>query len=128
MSNINDPLDWVTKAEGDYTLARSALRRKLPITFGACFHAQQCAEKYMKAMLVARKQRFSKIHDLAVLNKQCEDNGIFIGVSKVDLQMLAFYAVETRYPGAEPSVEDSQVATKIASAVRKFARKYLNVK
>ena len=127
MSDINDPLEWIAKAEGDYALARSALRRKRPILFGACFHAQQCAEKYMKAMLVACEQGFSKIHDLAVLNKQCEDNGILIGVPKEDLQTLWFYAVETRYPAAEPSLEDSDAVIKTARAVRKFARKFLGV-
>lgn len=128
MNSINDPLEWVAKAEGDYAMARSALRRKQPITFGACFHAQQCAEKYMKAMLVARKQRFSKIHDLAALNKQCEDTGIFIGVSKEALQMLSYYAVETRYPGAVPTLVDTRKALDTARAVRKFARKWLDIK
>lgn len=52
MTEINDPLAWVARAEEDFALARSAWRRKQPLTYGACFHAQQCAEKYMKALLV----------------------------------------------------------------------------
>jgi len=49
MSDVTDPLAWVARAEEDYSLARSALRRKRPLTSGACFHAQQCVEKYLKA-------------------------------------------------------------------------------
>ena len=55
MSDINDPRAWVEKAEEDFVLAQSALRRKKPLITGVCFHAQQCAEKYMKALLVSKK-------------------------------------------------------------------------
>jgi HEPN domain-containing protein len=48
MSDVNDPLSWVTRAEEDYDVARTSLRRKKPYTHTACFHAQQCAEKYLK--------------------------------------------------------------------------------
>lgn len=78
MSGLSDPLSWVAKAEEDYALAGAALRRKKPLTYGACFHAQQCAEKYLKAMLVARKVRFSKVHDLLVLHNQCAKAGILL--------------------------------------------------
>ena len=67
MSEVVDPLAWVARAEEDYELARSALRRKAPLTYGGCFHAQQCAEKYLKAILVAREAPFGKVHDLLLL-------------------------------------------------------------
>lgn len=89
MNDAHSARTMVAKAEGDYALARSALRRKRPITFAACFHAQQCAEKYMKAMLLEHKRRFARIHDLAALNGQCEAAGILIGVTKDALQTLS---------------------------------------
>ena len=55
MSESTDPLAWVHRAEEDWLLARSALRRKVPLIYGATFHAQQCAEKYLKALLVSRR-------------------------------------------------------------------------
>ena len=58
MREINDPGAWVEKAEEDFAIAQSALRRKKPIVTGACFHAQQCSEKYIKALLVSRKADF----------------------------------------------------------------------
>lgn len=60
MSDPNDPLAWVSKAEEDYVMARSVMRRKKPFTGIVCFHAQQCAEKYMKGMLVERGVAFPR--------------------------------------------------------------------
>ncbi len=57
MSDPTNPLDWVVKAEEDYTLAQSSLRRKAPLLYGAGFHAQQCAEKYLKALLAACRSK-----------------------------------------------------------------------
>ena len=38
--------EWVEKAEGDFAmLMRESRARKNPSYDGACFHAQQCAEK-----------------------------------------------------------------------------------
>ncbi len=44
--------EWVDKAEGDWaTLLRESRARKNPNYDAACFHAQQSAEKYLKARL-----------------------------------------------------------------------------
>lgn len=40
-------LEWVSRAENDNRLAHMALHAEPPIPEGACFHAQQCAEKYL---------------------------------------------------------------------------------
>ena len=76
MSDERDPLAWVERAEEDYAVAQSSLRRKRPFTYSACFHAQQCAEKYLKAMLVAGEHGFPKTHDLLLLNELCSKAGI----------------------------------------------------
>src|SRR5262245_6490438 len=44
--------EWIGKAEGDFATARREVRaRKAPNYDAACFHAQQCVEKYLKALL-----------------------------------------------------------------------------
>ena len=44
--------EWIVKAEGDFAmLERESRARKNPNYDGICFHAQQCAEKYLKARL-----------------------------------------------------------------------------
>src|ERR687884_324068 len=102
MSDTTDPLAWVDRAEEDYALARSALRRKIPLTYGATFHAQQCAEKYLKALLVAKKQEFPKTHDLTALRNLCQQNSIVIPVDQNLLRQLTAYAVQVRYAGKGP--------------------------
>jgi len=127
MSDPTDPLAWVARAEEDYALARSALRRKVPLTYGATFHAQQCAEKYLKALLVARGQEFPKTHDLAALSDLCHRSGIVVPVDQDALQRLAAYAVQVRYPGEDPTPEEAREALQTAQAVRRFARRLLGL-
>ena len=44
--------EWVVKAEEHYLAALDlSRRRKRPLWSGVCFHAQQCAEKYLKARM-----------------------------------------------------------------------------
>ena len=60
--------EWVKKAEADFQTVQRELRaRKLPNLDGACFHAQQCIEKYLKARLQEAHIAFPKTHDLTQL-------------------------------------------------------------
>lgn len=60
--------EWIDKAEADWNSAgRLARARKHPDYDGACFHAQQSAEKYLKARLVEAGINFSKTHNLIAL-------------------------------------------------------------
>ena len=45
--------DWFEKADQDLELARRALGPGKPLPGMACYHAQQCAEKYLKGYLIA---------------------------------------------------------------------------
>ncbi len=60
--------EWISKAEGDFASAQRELRaRNSPNYDAACFHAQQCAEKYLKARLQEAGQYIPRTHDLVVL-------------------------------------------------------------
>ena len=98
MSAPTEVLGWVARAEEDFTLARSALRRKRPLMYGATFHAQQCVEKYLKALLVARGLAFPRTHDLTALSDLCLQDGIAIPVEQDALDRLAAYAVQGTIP------------------------------
>jgi HEPN domain-containing protein len=127
MSEINNPLAWVEKAEEDFALTRSALQRKKPLLTGACFHAQQCSEKYMKALLVSKGAEFPKTHDLLILNDLCTEAGIFLEVDPQLLNSLSDFAVRTRYPGEGPALEDAKEALATAKVIRTFARVLLGL-
>jgi HEPN domain-containing protein len=58
-------LEWIDKAEGDFVTAQMSYRaRKNPNPDAACFHAQQCAEKYLKARLEEADLAVPKTHNL----------------------------------------------------------------
>lgn len=60
--------EWVEKAEGDFATASRELRaRKSPNYDAACFHAQQCTEKYLKARLQEADIVFARTHNLSAL-------------------------------------------------------------
>src|SRR5437016_2708330 len=60
--------EWINKAEGDWaTVLREAAVTIDPNPDAICFHAQQCAEKYLKARLVLAGIAFRKSHDLLYL-------------------------------------------------------------
>ena len=98
MSDADDLLAWVERAEEDYVVATDMLRRQKPLAVTACFHAQQCAEKYLKAVLVRQGQPFPKTHDLLTLHTLCVQAGILLGFTATQLGTLSSYAVQVRYP------------------------------
>ncbi len=106
MSDATDPLAWVHRAEEDLLLVRSALRRKVPLLYGTTFHAQQCVEKYLKALLLSCRQAFPRTHDLIALYDLCMQNSLSVPVDPDKLERLAAYAVQVRYPGEEPTLDD----------------------
>src|SRR5215216_724383 len=127
--NVSDEVSsWVEYAEDDFTVAKSALRRNKPLTTPSCFHSQQCAEKYLKAILVSQNIEFPKTHDLLILDTLCNGAGILTGFTREDLGRLSGYAVHTRYPGNQPTPEEAQDALEIMMNVRRFARTFLGLK
>lgn len=127
MSEPTNPLSWVERAEEDYAIALASTRRKKPWTYGACFHAQQCAEKYLKAILVAHGQEFPRVHDLLALNTLCVQADILIGFDTTRLDLLSAYAVRVRYPGDDPTLDEARLAVETARSLRKLARRFLGL-
>lgn len=98
MDDPSNPHSWVDRAEEDYVLAQSAIRRKAPLIYGATFHAQQCVEKYLKAILVSAQQVFPKTHDLVALGDLCTRVGMILPVEMDVLEKLNAFSVLARYP------------------------------
>ena len=121
--------EWVSKAEGDFVTAGRELRaRKLPNYDAVCFHCQQCAEKYLKAVLQENGKRIPKIHfllELLAMILKFDGSYEFL---KADLEVLEDYAVRFRYPGELAEKEQAQAAYISAGIVRTFVRQKLGVK
>ena len=89
-------LEWIEKAEGDFASAQREIRaRKSPNYDAACFHSQQCIEKYIKGRLPEAEVQFGKIHDHSALL----DLVLIVEPFRPGLRLLSVYAVEFRYPG-----------------------------
>lgn len=55
---------WLGKADEDLEMARRALDPMGPLPTMACYHAQQAAEKHLKAYLVARQAYYQKLAEV----------------------------------------------------------------
>jgi HEPN domain-containing protein len=117
---------WIERADEDYLLALSSIHRKIPLTYGATFHAQQCIEKFLKALLISRQVAFPRTHDLAALGYLCLQAGIILPINDDALELITTYAVETRYPGTQPTLDESKEAIRLARVMRKFIKKTLS--
>jgi HEPN domain-containing protein len=121
--------EWVTKAEGDFLTAGRELRaRKAPNFDAVCFHAQQCAEKYLKAILQENDKHIPKIHNLIELMLLCEEIDSSFEMLRADLVTMERFAVRVRYPGNFAEKEDAQSAYAAAETTRKFVRQKLGLK
>jgi HEPN domain-containing protein len=58
---------WLKKAEEDINAAKTLLPHEMSFLFTVGFHAQQSAEKYLKAYLTWHQVEFRKTHDLGEL-------------------------------------------------------------
>jgi HEPN domain-containing protein len=115
--------EWVDKAEGDFvTMLREYRARKSPNYDSACFHAQQCAEKYLKARLQAASIRFPRTHDLTVLLDLATEVEPAWAIVLPVLRKLTRSAVEVRYPGRWATKRMAKEAVATCKHVRDLAR------
>ncbi len=120
---------WIERSEEDFHLAQIALRqRKFAAYNSVCFHAQQCAEKYLKAFLVRHKIAFRKTHDLRDLRRQCAEVDRTFDLLTDSLLLLNQFAIDSRYPGLPLMKEDAQETVKAMKQVRQFVRARLGLK
>lgn len=122
---------WIEKAEHDlknaaHTLALSDSECPFDTV---CFHAQQCAEKYLKGLLVFLKIKFPRAHDLRLL-LQLSMRKASLKLEVSEVAGLNRYIIEGRYPGEWEPIgrSESLRAVAVARKVRQAVRKYLSAK
>ena len=121
--------EWIKKAEDNYVSALTLARRRArPVPDIVCNQCQQCAEKYLKALLVRRRIDFPKTHDLVQLKNLVAQAYTDVPLINAQLALLNPYGVDVRYPGLEATVNDAQQAIEATKGVRKFARAKLGLK
>jgi len=116
-------LEWIDKAEGDFVTAQMSSRaRSRPNYDAACFHAQQCAEKYLKARLEEANLSIPKTHNLYALLTLVLPLEPAWHVLAADLNVLNAFAVAYRYPGITATKVDAQDAVKRCRKIRRLIR------
>lgn len=91
---------WLAKAADDLEMADLLLAAPTAAKWGACFHAQQAAEKALKAILVIQDKDVPYTHSLTLLRQTLGDVGKQFD-EKV-LEELEPWAVAGRYPEEIP--------------------------
>lgn len=111
--------EWIAKGEADFATATRELQALESPNFDAvCFHAQQCIEKLMKALMIHLGAVPPRTHDLVYLDE------LLRGVcpqwsSPVDeLRFVSRAAVAFRYPGESSQRADAAEALQLASPMR----------
>lgn len=118
--------EWVRKAEADY---RAALREsKARAKDLVCFLAQQCLEKYLKALLEEHTVPFPKTHDLLYLATLAGPPCAELARHLKRLRRVSDYAVKFRYPGGWATARQAASAIKTAGEVRGLLRRTLGLR
>ncbi len=121
--------EWIEKAEADFISAgREHRARRRPNHDAACFFAQQCIEKYLKARLTEAGRPFPRIHDLSALLDLTLPVEPLWEMFRPQLELLTSYAVEFRYPGESATREMAREAVADAGAIRKHIRQSFGLK
>ena len=92
-----------------------------------CFHAQQCAEKNLKAYLQEHDWDIPKIPKLLDLLKLCKEVDTSLEILLPDLTELERFSVNIRYPGVSADKEEAKIALKALQTVREFLRQQLRI-
>ncbi|NHZ72334.1 MAG: HEPN domain-containing protein [Aquificales bacterium] len=111
--------EWVAKADADYATAGRELRVDDWSNYDAvCFHAQQTAEKYLKAFLQENGVPFPKTHSLIELLELSLPLNSELESLRPSLIRLGRGAVRFRYPGETADKNEAKAAYKAATTVR----------
>jgi HEPN domain-containing protein len=113
-------VQWIKSADSDFAAANRLLSGKDPLVEGAVFHAQQAAEKLLKAALVWHQVEFPKTHDIDRLTDLLETVDAGLAGVVGEASPLTPYAVEARYPRKLPALTlaEAREAVAIAGRVR----------
>jgi len=103
---VTETREWLDRARTDLAACDALIAAEL--TAEALFHAQQCAEKAMKAFLTWHQVPFKKTHDLDELKQACLPLATGATDQLATIERLSQYAWRFRYPGAPYSPEPTE--------------------
>ncbi|MBI3657217.1 MAG: HEPN domain-containing protein [Acidobacteria bacterium] len=117
-------MQWLAKADEDFGVAEHFVFENSPYLNAIGFHAQQAAEKYLKAFLVHSQIEFPKSHDIDRLLNLVATVDKNLSEPLRDAVVLTDYAVEVRYPVDLPEITplEAREALSLAKRVREAVK------
>ena len=111
---------WLERADEDMRLAEKIVS-DVDFLASAAFHCQQAAEKMAKAVIIASRSEYPRIHDIAQLGLVVAVFKPELGKSIEELSGLTDWYVTPRYPGIEyrPSRQEVESALQKLKALRR---------
>jgi len=122
---------WIQQADQDLEAAEVLLRDGSRLRPIIAFHAQQAAEKYLKAVLVGHQVDFPKTHDIGKVLDLVAGPEPDAAAALQEATLLTPYGVEVRYPGDSPELlpgEETralEIARRVREAVSVLLKTYL---
>lgn len=109
---------WLLRASEDLRAGRHDLTAAPPLLNDVAFHAQQCAEKSMKALLAHREQPFRKTHNLTELGGAVARLEPSLADLMRTASLMTEFAWRFRYPGDQVTVAHLDALQAIETAAR----------
>jgi hypothetical protein len=100
----------VRKAEADLAIVQRIRAVKPPLHDGVCFHCQQAAEKYFKALAQEQGIITPRTHDLLRLVDLLLPADPTLRSLRRGARSLRRFAVDSRYPGFRATARQAQAA------------------
>lgn len=113
-AGLGSPAEWLAYARSDLILARRGQEPGVLLET-LCFHAQQAAEKSIKAVLVHHGVFFPATHNLTLLVELLPP-GSTPPPDAENVAMLSAYAVAARYPLGRDEVSEDDYREALALA------------
>lgn len=116
---------WILKADGDLETVSLILKEGGSYDI-ACFHAQQAAERFLKAFLNYHGRPFPKTHDIEELLALCGEIEKRFDELAEDTAFLTDYAVQARYDVEFwPGKDEVEAAIAAVNKIRSLAQSAL---
>ena len=115
-----DAAEWLIHAESDLTYARLGRSEPAVLRGQVAFHAEQAAEKALKAVLIQTGVEFPRTHVQSLL-RLLRNSEISVRQDIEQASALTRFAVEARYPGDIEPITPEEVAQAIEVAERVVA-------
>lgn len=118
--------EWLEAADRNVRARQALWNTGSDFSPEVCWYSHQATEKYMRALLVARRVRPKRTHELEELLQALRASGLELPKLDADCKLLTKHAITPRYPaGNDLGEEDARAALEAADRVIAVVRTHL---